>query len=279
MQIEPQNPLPLVYLITDHTDESTYYVRAVGRDSLTGEILFTVSLTDRGNRRFTNTVNAPVDGTGLGRHIDVTITPYTDSGYTQKAAGYQEHVDRWYIRAMRTGGGGGGVEIDYPYLLKRIKKIAEDAADRIDIPESDFSEVLVAVRIVQKAVDAIEFPEIPVPEKIDLQPVLDAVRAAKDETVEAVDGIDIPEAEKINLSPVIEALRATEGALRAVVESSSGTYARETARAAGDAIREELATNDKKNAAVRKAMAQFFGNVDLSEPPEEKPTKKHRYFS
>ncbi len=52
MQLNPHEQFTIVRQIEDHTDSSTYYVRAVVRNAKPDALLATVNLTDQGSRRF-----------------------------------------------------------------------------------------------------------------------------------------------------------------------------------------------------------------------------------
>ncbi len=135
MQIAPQENFPIVYLIGDPFDATTYYVQAIIRDSGTGATLITKNLTNGGSRRFSGIVQAPSDPSGLGRFIDVTTSVYTDSGYTTKSQNYEERQETYLVTprwSIALGGGvGGGVAFDY----EKIRTIfLEVIADKIHIP-------------------------------------------------------------------------------------------------------------------------------------------------
>lgn len=137
MQTEPQNPIPLVYKITDPLlFSTTYYVRAIVRNSLTGDTLNTVNLTRNSTgTRYTGQVNAPADPTGLGLHIDITISSYSDSGYSTYADGLPEVLDKYWVRSapQSFGGFSSGSDVDY----KKIKEIVKAEISSILTPISD----------------------------------------------------------------------------------------------------------------------------------------------
>ena len=125
MQYRPGATIPIVYLITDVTDTTTYFVQAVIRDTTKNTVLSRVNLTQDSNntRRFFSTTQSPSDVSGLGLFIDITTTVYTDSGYTTKSTLYQEQINTylvWDFIAPRFAAGGGGV--DYVKLRKIIQE-------------------------------------------------------------------------------------------------------------------------------------------------------------
>lgn len=276
MQTEPQNPLPLVYLITDHTDTNTYFVRAVMRDSLSGSIIQTINLTDRGNRRFSTQVNAPADPTGFGRHIDITITPYTDSGYTQKADTYQEKIDKWYIRAQQSHGGGGS-DIDYDYLFKRVSDIFERKLNALEFPKTDLSNIYKYLGKIRDAIVSIEIPEVPEAEKLDLEPVLQALERVESALSGKIDGIDIPEQEKLDLAPVLEALQALETAFGKALTASVDKQTDAVTKASEKGIQTALKANQERMGKVKAILREFAEDEPDTEKPKEE--KRHPLFN
>src|SRR3990167_2297855 len=103
LQLNPREYFPIVRQLNDPLDVGTYYVQAIIRNARTGATLDTLSLTDEGGQRFSYTTwQTPADTSGLGLFITITLTVYTDSGYTEKAGNYgieqqtyliQERVD------------------------------------------------------------------------------------------------------------------------------------------------------------------------------------------
>ncbi len=117
-QLIPSQPYTLSYFITDHTDNNTYYVRAVVYDASTGEILDTQNLTRQttNTRLFSKVAQAPGDSSGHGRRIVVVATAYEDSGYVTKSSIYQEQSENYIVIKAGAGltlGGGYGTGVDY----------------------------------------------------------------------------------------------------------------------------------------------------------------------
>lgn len=184
-QVAPSTSLRVVYLIQDHTDTNTYYVRSVIRNSVTGTILSTIDLTDTGNRRFFGTYNTPA---AEDMYIDITTTVYSDSGYTIKAQDKYEELQQYLIKtpwALSLGGFGGGDTIvksegiDY----KKIREIIKDELSKMEEPE-DYDDSIInskldEINYCSKQIlnKKIEFPK---PEKpVDLSPVLKAINSIK----------------------------------------------------------------------------------------------------
>jgi hypothetical protein len=182
LQVSPQTTLPLVYLIQDHTDSNTYYVRAVVKNSHDGTVLKTIDLVDGGNRRFTASYNIPAME---DKYIDITTTVYSDSGYTTKAQDKYETIEQYLVKTqwgLQFGGGGGdrivkGTEIDY----KKIKKMIDDAISGIEkVEKYDDSALLIGIKTLQECINDLEIPEMPdmskmMPEKVNLGPILQKI--------------------------------------------------------------------------------------------------------
>jgi hypothetical protein len=194
MQLRPQEHFTIVRQLEDHTDTGTYYVRAVIRNARTDALIDTINLSDKGNRRFTGDWQVTPDVSGEGFYISILTTVYTDSGYTTKSENYGEKIDTYLVQDRMNpnlGMGGGGADVDY----KKIQKMIDNAVESIVIPEQkevDLKPLLGAINTLHYQIAAIKLPE---PEKLNLQPVLDAIKA-----------IRIPKSEKLDLSPVLDAL-------------------------------------------------------------------------
>src|SRR4051812_21979151 len=108
-QISPGESFDLFYFIRNHTDATTYYVRARIYDVRTGELLDTLDLAQSSTnaRLFIKTATAPVDPTGYGRSIVSIASVYTDSGYTTKSENYEEQEQYFLVKTLAPLGGGG----------------------------------------------------------------------------------------------------------------------------------------------------------------------------
>ena len=137
-QISPSTSLRLVYLIQDHTDSNTYYVRSVVRDSVSGNILATIDLTDTGNRRFYGTYNTPATEDTF---IDVTTTVYSDSGYTTKAQDKYEEIQQYLVRTQwgLQFGSGGDIRLGGKSASVDYKKIRDIVKEEMVKPYDDSS--------------------------------------------------------------------------------------------------------------------------------------------
>ena len=199
IQLRPTEYFPIVRLIGDTQDSATYYVKAIIRNSDTGAIIDTISLTDQGSRRFSKKWQVTADLSGEGFYVDITTTIYTDSGYTTKAPDYAEESETYLIQERYNtvfgNGSGGGVDIDY----KKVRKIIQDEIKMIVIPEQEkvnLSSIEAGVRRVISKIDGIRFPE---QKETDLSVVIKEIL----NTRKAIDDKHIPEPEKIDLMPII----------------------------------------------------------------------------
>ncbi len=180
--IEPGTTVPLVYQnVAYASDPTLYYVRAVIRDSLSGTILETKNLTHIATGRYTSVFTAPEDGQGTGRHIDITITVYTDSGYTIKSTDYQERNYTLISKSSHVFGGGGS-NIDYDLIVKLIKQMLDEKFVKEEKGEEkpiDFSPVLTLSKEAISAIADLKASIKPA-EKVELEPVLKAINALND---------------------------------------------------------------------------------------------------
>ena len=192
MQVEPQQVIPLVYNITDPFDSATYYVRAVVSDSLTRAVISTVDLADRGSGRYDGVVNAPADMTGFGRHIDVVITVYTDSGYTSISPDKERIIDKYLVRRVAQSFGGQGVDIDYVKIKKFVTDAVSDELKKLDIPQVDLQPVVTSIKRISKSIEDIRIPETKDVKPTDLTPVIREIQALGDVIKKETANISIP---------------------------------------------------------------------------------------
>jgi hypothetical protein len=137
--ISPSEAFDVFYFIRNHTDGTTYYVRARIYDVRTGELLNTVDLAQAAtnSRLFIKTLQAPADPVGLGRNIVAIASVYTDSAYTTKSDAYEEQEQYFLIRAVSpfalSGGGGGGV--DYQLLREMLDEAVAKGLKALPTPK------------------------------------------------------------------------------------------------------------------------------------------------
>lgn len=170
MTLQPLEDFVVARGLEDHTDSTTYYVRAVIRDAKTDVVITTLDLTDQGDgHRFTKKWQVPADQTGLGFYILITSSVYEDSGYTTKSQNYGDKYETYLVQQRMNpllGGGGGGADLDY----KRVRKIVEEAVSA-------------------------KLAEAPQPEPVNLdffrQPILNALSGLRND----IQAVDIPPAD------------------------------------------------------------------------------------
>lgn len=192
MILRPQRNFTVVRQLANHLDASTYYVRAVIRDSYTDEILATLNLDDKGGQRFTKSWLVAPDPSGLGRDISIVSSVYTDSGYTTKSENYGDEENGYLIEANNLIGRGGGSGID-AYTVRKIVK--EELEKVIKEPEKvvfDYDRILQAI------------PQPTIQEPVDLSPVLKAIKNKKIDLEPVIQKI---EENKVDIAPVLETLK------------------------------------------------------------------------
>lgn len=183
MVLQPQKNFTVVRKLSNHTDATTYYVRAVVRNALTDDILATLDLVKKtGEQRYTKDWQVPADPQGQGTQITIETSVYTDSGYTLKSENYGDEVADHIIRNdTRRLGGGGGIDA---FTVRSI--IQEELDKRKPAP--------------------IEFPEIPTPKEYEMR--WDEVFGAIAELRDAVERI-----QPTNLTTVYNGLDALARAI------------------------------------------------------------------
>ncbi len=211
MQVEPNVSLPLVYQITDPSDSTVYYIRAVIKDSLTGNTLDTKNLVSAGSGRYTSSFYAPADLSGSGRHIDVTITVYTNSGYTTVSDIYQKHIDKYLIKRPSLGStGGGGYEVDYSKITKIVNEsVNSKIEDLKKIKDENLPLIIEKIDSLEKIVST---PELPKEDKpIDFTPVLAYIDLAIKSISDKVDNKEVTKS--TDLSPVLDSISSIMNAI------------------------------------------------------------------
>ncbi len=224
MQIRPNAPLPIVYVISDPSDTGTYYVRSVLRNSATGAIIKNNGLNyinlvvDAGNsRRFSKLIQAPQDSSGAGFYIDVTTTVYTDAGYTNVATNYQEDntkylvLEPWTVALGSGGGRGGFVEskseasaIDY----KKLKEVLLEAFSELpttELPEPvDISPAIEHLVDIKQSLDTL-------PRAAEMKDFFDGYADNITTTHQkSIDNIKFPEQKELDISPLVDAVKGIE---------------------------------------------------------------------
>jgi len=173
MILTPGTQAPIVIQLGMPGDTGTYYVQAVVRRSSTGATIATVNLTDQGNQRFTGSFDVPQDPLGFGYYLDVTISVYTDAGYTTLSNLYTIQENMYQVKLLpqfTNGGGGGGDYTDY----KKIRKMIEEVVGKIEIKEvempeykeTDLQPVLSELQVIKSSITGVKGNVAPVGESI-----------------------------------------------------------------------------------------------------------------
>ncbi len=283
-QLIPSQPYTLSYFITDHTDNNTYYVRAVVYDATTGDILDTQNLSSLANKPhlFTKRTNAPGDPSGHGRRIVVVATAYEDSGYVTKSSLYQEQSENYIIIKDNAGllGGGGGY-IDY--------NIIKEIFDTAFVPVvKAWSEALALIKAMSVAIDKIptEKPELQ-PLKDSLQALHEAVsvlpktntdieplKTLVEKAITAVNDKEVTE--KTDLTPVIEALKAIDEQM-GTHHSENMTKMTPLVQALSESLPALLDKNIKQAIAKQKFTLEPVGlNVEAKTEDKTAPKKSEK---
>ena len=197
IQLRPTEYFPIVRVIGDTQDSTTYYVKAIIRNSDTGAIIDTVNLTDQGSRRFSKKWQVVADVGGEGFYVDITTTIYTDSGYTIEAGDYAEESETYLIQERYNtvfgNGSGGGVDIDY----KKLRKIVQEEIKFIVIPEQEKVNLKIVEEGIKQAISGIENIKFPEQKETDLSGVIKEIL----NTQRAIN--DKPVTERTDLTPAL----------------------------------------------------------------------------
>lgn len=122
MQLSPNSLIPVSYTASIPGDTTLYYVRAVLRDTQSGNTLQTINLVNVSTtpNRYQGVFQPVSDPSGLGRAVDITVSVYTDSAYTLLSSNYQIYQTNYVILQpwIQNLGTGGGLNIDYVKLQK-----------------------------------------------------------------------------------------------------------------------------------------------------------------
>lgn len=204
-QLNPGENFYITRQIDDVNDVTTYYVRAVIRRADTDAIIQVngnnyVNLTDQGSQRFRIAWHVPqIDSSGEGLYITITTSVYTDSGYSTLSTTYatseETHLIQSRMSLGRMGGAFGGADINY----KKVRQIFREELDKIPKPEVtkefDPKAILEGIQRVESGIKGIKIPE---QEKVDLEPILEALEGIKT-GVEA-----IPQPEPVDFTPLMQ---------------------------------------------------------------------------
>lgn len=214
--LEPQEQFTIVRQLADHTDSTTYYVRATIRDAKTDVLIDRFALADKGDRRFSQNWLVVADTSGLGKYISILTEVFTDSGYSAKAGTYGDEISTYKIQESKAALGGGGsvsygTGVDYKLIRKIFEKLLDEKIKpfpQVQFPKMRFSELLAAIYEVRDTVNSIEIPQPKEIEPTNLQPVISAIDASQNAILEAV--ADIPGRDKNDIQPLADALASLD---------------------------------------------------------------------
>lgn len=149
MQISPNSAIPAAYTASLPDDTTLYYVRAVLRDTATSAVLQTLNLVrvSATPNRYTGAFNPVSDPSGLGRAVDVTVSVYTDAGYTTLSPNYQILQTSYVVLQpfiANLGNGGGGSNVSYERIAETV--LAVIAAEKGKGGENMSEEILQHLR-------------------------------------------------------------------------------------------------------------------------------------
>lgn len=221
IQLQPSEYFTIVRQIPNHTDSSTYYVRAVIKNSLTDAIIATLNLTDLGSRRFKKAWQVPADVSGQGFYIDITTSVYTDSGYTTKSENYGDDNNSFLVqtRAKAGLGGGGGVDIDYKKIKKMLDTLSESIVSAFPkVKEVEITPILNALKSLESGLATLNDKE---DKPDDLSPV---VAQIKDLGASVIKEVKAQKPTTPDLSPILKKLDeidGTEKILTAIEDSTN----------------------------------------------------------
>src|SRR3990167_1314004 len=190
ISLQPREQFAIVWQKDNHNDLATYYVRAVVRNSVSGATIESINLTDNGSGRFSKIWEAPSDVSGVGFYIDITVSVYSDSGYTTKAATYGDENAQYLVfdRITRNSGGGWGSDVDY----KKIDKLFAKGVQSIKVVDPvDLGPVLKEIKGVLMAIKGINFPIPEKQEKIDLTPIIKQLSTVEKSIVKSIVNKDV----------------------------------------------------------------------------------------
>lgn len=257
-QISPGEPFDVFYFIRNHTDASTYYVRAKIYDVRTGELLSTIALEQSATnlRLFIKTIQAPPDPVGYGRNIVAVAGVYTDSGFTTLSDIYEEQEQYYLIKAVMPVLGGGG--IDYRVLREMLEEVVDARLAKLpppkDLPEMPFTSLFGSIGVLHRELGRVPKEVFDATElRAQLERVQESIRA-------------IPEPEKVDLAPVLEAINELPGQIEQAVAD-----AKEDIRQVGKEVAKEIRTSlmafeGEIVGRADKGLQDLFGRQSLNIP-------------
>lgn len=139
--LNPSETFPICRQLRNHLETDTLYVRAVIKNAINDTVLATVDLDDKGSYYFRYNWKVVWDNTmARGRYITITVSIYSDSGYTTKHQSYGDEIDtylvqeRWDAAKMQSMGGGGNYN---GITAKDVRKVITEEIKKIKFPKQE----------------------------------------------------------------------------------------------------------------------------------------------
>lgn len=207
-QLNPGENFPIARQIDDPSDSTTYYIRAYVRWADDDQLIETIDLGDNGDQRFRGTLHVPEDKNGgNGSYLTITTKVFTDAAYTIISDNYRVFEEEYLVFPRRNpflgmGGAGNGSSL----TAKQVRDIV--ASELAKLPPVDLQAIVESIMQLKSGIgevhDEVKGIEIPKPEKVNLEPVLAAVKASSEATNKAIKAI--PKPEPVDLTPITSRL-------------------------------------------------------------------------
>lgn len=205
MQLQPQEYFTVVRQLHDWNDTDTNYVQAVIRNARTDELLATLELNDKGNRRFSKEWQVKADTSGLGYYITITTSVFIDSDYSSKNPNYGDEMNTYLVdERKRIQGGGGGSDIDYKKIASIVKENNEETAINLlgemlpKLATIDYPRLLDAINAIPSKIEIPPQQPITIPDYTKNLEAINGHIKALQASIEAIRG-NMP---NINLTPL-----------------------------------------------------------------------------
>ena len=174
IQIAPQEKFPIIYQLEDPSDSGTYYVQAIVRNSVNGQTIKTINLTQGTGGRFAGVWEAlePED-----TYVDITVKVYTDSAHTVLSTKYGVDQDLFVVRT--------------PWAIKWLPAMSNAGVDYEKVKEI----ITVALQGI-----AVDYPDI------DFEPIHKKLDSLADSVQILPQSIEIPKNEPVDFTPILSSL-------------------------------------------------------------------------
>lgn len=215
--LNPSETYTINRILRDHTDSTTYYVRAVVYDASTRATLSTINLTDNGNRWFSGSYKVPHDNIYRdGKRILIVTSVYTDSGYTTKSENHGDEPEEFLVEQRWNPtsylGGNSEAKFDPEEIKRAMKEALKDLPKPIPYPpqqvidvEGLVSKIVTVVSEVGRKVDSLPRFE---KTEVDLSGLVKSLQALSGDLKSR------PKFEKTDLAPVVKAINELSVAIQ-----------------------------------------------------------------